>query len=42
MNELKITEENIFIDKVSGKDFERPAYKTLVKKLKEGDLLYKR
>ena len=28
------------MDKVSGKDFERPQYKKLVKKLKPGDLLY--
>jgi DNA invertase Pin-like site-specific DNA recombinase len=38
--ELKIPQENIFIDKQSGKDFERPAWKALVKKLKQGDLLY--
>jgi len=37
---LKIPEERLFIDKVSGKDFERPAYKALVKKLRSGDLLY--
>ena len=30
----------IYMDKVSGKDFERPQYKKLVKKLKPGDLLY--
>ncbi len=30
----------VYIDKQSGKDFERPQYKKLVKKLKEGDLLY--
>ena len=30
----------IYMDKVSGKDFERPQYKELVKKLKPGDLLY--
>lgn len=31
---------NIYMDKQSGKDFERPNYKRLVKKLKPGDLLY--
>lgn len=31
--------ENIFIDKKSGKDFDRPQYKELVKKVKPGDLL---
>lgn len=30
----------IYIDKQSGKDFERPKYKRLIKKLKPGDLLY--
>ena len=29
----------IYTDKVSGKDFDRPQYKKLVKKLKPGDLL---
>ena len=31
---------NIFIDKQSGKDFDRPNYKRLVRRLREGDLLY--
>ena len=35
-----VAEKNIFIDKQSGKDFERPQYKKLIKKLKPGDLLY--
>ena len=40
MNKLKIPAENIFTDKQSGKDFERPAYKALVEKLHPDDLLY--
>ena len=40
MNELKIPHERIFTDKVSGKDFNRPAYQSLVQKLEFGDLLY--
>ena len=40
MQKLKIPESNIFIDKQSGKDFERVSYKKLAKKLKSGDLLY--
>lgn len=32
--------KNLFIDKVSGKNFDRPQYKKLVDVLKEGDLLY--
>ena len=40
MRELSIPKQNIFLDKQSGKDFERPQYKRLVKKLKPDDLLY--
>lgn len=40
LNELDTRLDKIFIDKQSGKDFNRPAYKQLVKKLKQGDLLY--
>lgn len=35
-----IAEGNIYIDKLSGKDFNRPLYKKLLRKLKRGDLLY--
>ncbi|MDO4607907.1 MAG: recombinase family protein [Clostridia bacterium] len=35
-----VAEQNIFMDKLSGKDFQRPQYKELVQKLKNGDLLY--
>lgn len=31
---------NIYTDKQSGKNFERPAYRQMIKKLKAGDLLY--
>ena len=34
-----VPEKNLFIDKQSGKDFNRPQYRRLVKKLKPGDLL---
>ena len=40
MRELKIPQQQIFIDKQSGKDFDRPQYKALVKRMKAGDLLY--
>ena len=40
MNELQVPKKNIFIDKQSGKDFERPSYKKLIKRLKKDDLLY--
>ena len=32
--------KRIFVDKLSGKDFNRPNYKRLIKRLKRGDLLY--
>jgi len=40
MSELKIPADRIFADKISGKNFERPAYKVLVEKLIPGDLVY--
>lgn len=40
MSEVKVPGKNIYMDKQSGKDFERPMYKRLVKKLKKEDLLY--
>lgn len=40
MSDIQIPVKQIFMDKQSGKDFERPAYKALMKKLRPGDLLY--
>lgn len=40
MQDKQIPPKNIFMDKQSGKDFDRPQYRKLVKKLKAGDLLY--
>lgn len=40
LREQGVDEKNIYIDKQSGKNFERPSYKKLVRKLKAGDLLY--
>jgi DNA invertase Pin-like site-specific DNA recombinase len=40
MNRIKIPESQIYTDKQSGKDFERPQYQALLKKLKPGDLIY--
>lgn len=37
---VSIPEGHIFMDKRSGKDFDRPSYKRLVKQLRPGDLLY--
>lgn len=39
LRECGIREKNIFFDKISGKDFKRPQYMRLLKKLKKGDLL---
>ena len=40
MKEKLVPTSNLYMDKQSGKDFERPQYKKMVKKLKTGDLLY--
>lgn len=40
LREMAVPEKNIFTDKQSGKDFDRPAYKRLLRKLKKDDLLY--
>ena len=38
--EKGVIQKNIYIDKQSGKDFDRPQYKKLLRKLKWGDLMY--
>ncbi len=40
LTEAGVPEKNIYMDKLSGKNFDRPQYKKLVNKLKAGDLLY--
>lgn len=40
LREVGVSEKNIFVDKQSGKDFNRPKYKRLLKQLKTDDLLY--
>ena len=39
LEEFGVDGKRIFMDKMSGKDFERPQYQRLVKKLKPGDTL---
>lgn len=39
LRDVPIPEENIFMDKQSGKDFDRPQYKKMVKKFQPDDLL---
>ena len=40
LRELGLTDKNIYVDKQSGKDFNRPQYQRLLRKLRPGDLLY--
>lgn len=40
MKEMKIPKESIYIDRQSGKDFNRPQYKKLLRKLRPGDTLF--
>ncbi len=40
MKEMNVPERNVFVDKQSGKDFNRPQYKRLVRRIKAGDVLY--
>lgn len=39
MTEFGVPENNVISDKLSGKDFERPGYKRLMRKLRQGDTL---
>lgn len=40
MQELGVPPKNIYMDKLSGKDFARPAYRKMIKKLRPNDLVY--
>ncbi len=40
LNEVGVERKNIYLDKKSGKDFDRPQYKKLLRKMKKDDLLY--
>jgi DNA invertase Pin-like site-specific DNA recombinase len=40
LREMDVPEKNIYIDKQSGKDFDRPQYRRLVRRMKKDDLLY--
>ena len=40
LTEKNVPRKNIYLDKQSGKEFNRPQYQKMVKKLKHGDLLY--
>ncbi len=40
LREKEIPQNNVYMDKQSGKDFDRPNYKRMIRKMKAGDLLY--
>ena len=40
LREVGVPEKNIYVDKKSGKDFDRPQYKKLLRKMKKDDLFY--
>ena len=40
LHQVGVEDKHIFMDKQSGKDFDRPQYKKMVKKMQHGDLLY--
>ena len=40
LEDVNVPQKNVYVDKQSGKDFNRPRYKRLLKILKEDDLLY--
>ena len=39
LHEVGVPDENVYMDKQSGKDFERPQYKKMLRKMKRDDLL---
>ena len=40
LQNLIIPDKNIFVDKQSGKDFSRPSYRRMVRRMRRNDLLY--
>lgn len=40
LKKVGVLDKNLYVDKLSGKNFKRPGYQHLVKKLRQGDLLY--
>ena len=39
LREFQVPERNIFMDKLSGKDFNRPQYRRMIRRIREGDVL---
>lgn len=40
LNKAGLADSDIYVDKFSGKDFNRPQYKTMLKEAKEGDCIF--
>ena len=40
LNSAEVPKQNIYVDKQSGKDFNRPMYRKLLRRLRQDDLLY--
>lgn len=40
LKNLDIPQENVYVDKQSGKDFERTEYQRMIQKIQEGDVIY--
>ena len=40
LQQIQIPEKNIYVDKQSGRDFDRPMYQRMIRKLRREDLLY--
>lgn len=40
LRRLNIPAKNIYVDKQSGKDFDRPRYRSLLKKIRPEDVIY--
>ena len=40
MSEIEVPTENIYMDKQSGKDFKRPMYNRMVRRLREDDVIF--
>lgn len=39
LKEYEISQNNIYLDKVSGKNFARPMYQKMIKRLRQGDVI---
>ena len=40
MENVQVPRRNVYMDKISGKDFDRPMYKKMVRRLQQNDLVY--